>query len=214
VDAIPTTYVKNSDLTTLVTQIVNQINSGGNTVVQNYSKMVPYTVVAYFGPLSNFDAYGIGVTSLGFEKIYMCNGSNGTPDLRGRTIVGAVRNVPGGVTLDAAVDPANPNNPNWAANDKRGENTNTLISSQMPVHSHAVNDPGHLHKLSYSNAIHAKDAGSTLVLSLGTNPISPRTIADTTETSTTGITLGSTGGGQPHNNIQPSLSGYYIMYIP
>lgn len=214
VDAIPATYVKNSDLTTLVTQIVNNIIDGGDTVVQNSTRMVPYSAMAYFGPLSNFDASGKGITSLGFDKIYLCNGSNGTPDLRGRTVVGAVRNVPGG-TMDAAVDPgADPNNPDWALNDKRGENYHTLTAPEMPVHNHPISDPGHNHSLSFTNSIHAKDAGSTQVLSLGFNPINAITLNDRTGTSTTGITISSAGGSQPHINIQPSYCAYYIIYIP
>lgn len=214
VDAIPITYVKNSDLTNLVTQIVNQINGGGGTIVQNNTKLVPYIAVAYFGPLSNFDANGIGRADLGYEKLYICNGSNGTPDLRGRAIVGAIQGVPGGA-LDAAVDPAvNPNNPAWTVFGKGGATFTTLSASQIPAHTHTITDPGHNHSLTFTNATHAKDAGSTQVLSLGSNPISPVTIADRTGTSTTGITIGSFGGSQPHSNIQPSIAAYYIMYIP
>lgn len=214
VDAIPATYVKNSDLTNLVTQIVNQINGGGGTVVQNNTRMVPYTVVAYFGPLSNFDSGGSGRSELGYDKLYICNGSNGTPDLRGRVIVGAIQGVAGGA-LDAAVDPAaNPNNPAWAVNEKHGETFHSLTGSETPVHTHTITDPGHSHSLTFTNAVHSKDQGSTQVLSLGSNSISPVTISDRTGTSQTGITIGSFGGGQPHNNIQPSMAGCYIMYIP
>lgn len=214
VDAIPTTYVKLSDLTALVTQIVNNLDGGGGDVVQNNTKMVPFSVMAYFGPLSNFDASGKGVANLGFDKIYLCNGSNGTPDLRGRTIVGALKNVPGG-SLDPGVDPGvNPNNPDWAIGDRQGQAYHTLSSSEMPVHNHPLNDPGHNHTLSFTSAINAKNQGSTQVLSLGFNPTNPITIADKTGTSTTNVTISSAGGGQPHNNIQPSMAGYYIMYIP
>jgi len=206
VDAIPTTYVKNSDLTTLVTQIINNINGGGGTVVQNSTKMIPYTVVAYFGPLSNFDAGGIGIASLGFDKIYICNGDNGTPDLRGRAIVGAVRGVPGGV-LDSAVDPAN-GNPNWALNDRLGENTHTLTVAEMPTHTHGVTDPGHKHQSRYRQNM-APQSGSSTQCWANLND----QFVDTT-TTFTGITLQTTGGSQPHNNIQPSYGAYYIMYIP
>lgn len=215
ITSIPTTYVRLSDLTNLVTQIFNEINTGGDTIVQNYTKMVPYTAMPYFGPLSNFDASGIGVASLGFEKIYMCNGANGTPDLRGRAVVGAIKNVPGGGALDAAVDPiANPNNPNWALNDRLGVTYHTLSISQLPSHTHTVTDQGHQHNLTFTNYIHAKDAGSTAVLSLGSNSASAITIPDKTNTATTGITIASAGGNQPHINIQPSYGAYYIIYIP
>lgn len=209
VDAIPTTYVKNSDLTTLVTQIVNNINGGGGTVVQNYTKMVPYTMVAYFGPLSNFDANGVGVASLGFDKIYMCNGANGTPDPRGRTVVGAIRNVPGGVSLDAAIDPTvNANNPNWAVGDKAGETYHILSVAEMPTHSHGVTDPGHAHMSAYRSALLPQSGSSTQCWAGATDS------SKITSSSTTGISLQTSGGGQPHINIQPSIAAYYIMYIP
>jgi len=208
VDAIPSTYVKLSDLTTLVTQIVNNINSGGGSTPQNNAKMVPYSVMAYFGPLSNFDSGGAGISSLGFEKIYLCNGQNGTPDLRGRVIVGAIRNVPGG-GLDTAVDPAlNPNNPNWALNDKQGTAYHTLTIPQMPAHTHGITDPGDRHNFTYG-----LDSGGNR-FSSNWMKHDANTASKQTQTNTTGITINSAGGGQPHNNIQPSIAGYYIMYIP
>jgi microcystin-dependent protein len=218
VDAIPTTYVKNSDLTNLVTQIVNNINGGGGTVVQNNTKMIPYTVVAYFGPLSNFDASGIGITSLGFEKIYICNGSNGTPDLRGRVVVGAIQSVPGG-TLDAAVDPAvSPSNPNWALNAKNGSNSETLNVNQMPSHVHGVSDPGHTHHILGIMGGDNSDNNNQDRFAGGDKPNDQTGFHFTNRgacvSTTANVSILANGGGQPHNNIQPSLAGYYIMYIP
>ena len=219
VAAIPTTYVKLSDLTTLVTQIINNINGGGGTVVQNNTKMIPYTAVAYFGPLSNFDAQGVGVTSLGFEKIYMCNGANGTPDLRGRTVVGAIRNVPGGGALDAAVDPTvSPNNPNWAVNDKAGETYHTLVVPEIPSHPHTLNDPGHKHNILGIVGGDNNDNNNTIRFAGGDKPNDQSgfffTNTQACQLATTGITVNNTGGSQPHINIQPSIASYYIMYIP
>lgn len=219
VDGLPTTYVKLSDLTNLVTQIVNDINGGGGTVVQNYTKMIPYTAVAYFGPLSNFDASGIGVVSLGFEKIYMCNGANGTPDLRGRAVVGAIRNVPGGGALDAAVDPAvNANNPNWATNDKAGETFHTLTISETPSHTHTITDAGHKHNILGIMGGDNDDNNNTIRFAGGDKPNDQSgfhfTNTQACQTATTGITVNSAGGSQPHINIQPSIAAYYIMYIP
>lgn len=206
VDAIPTTYVRLSDLTNLVIQIIND-NAGS---AQFNSRMVPYVAEAYFGPLSNFSAGGIGVSALGYDKIYLCNGQNGTPDLRGRTIVGAIRNVPGG-SLDAAVDPAvSTYNPNWELSMKFGEGGHTLVIPETPAHIHTVNDPGHSHSvppgIQYDGSFSGGEGGTNDKA----QPASPKQ----TSTSTTGITLGSSGGGLPHNNIQPSMGANYIMYIP
>src|ERR1044072_462647 len=207
VSTFPTTYVKNSDLTTLVTNIVNKVNRG--TTVNVSQRLIPYAAMPYFGPLSNFDASGIGVPALGFEKIYLCNGSNGTPDMRGRVVVGAVRGVPGGGPLDAAVDPAQSAfTPNWGLGEKAGENFHTLNIAEMPTHSHGVNDPGHKHQSRYRHHM-AVQSGSSTPCWAGNDD----TWTDVTNT-TTGISIQSTGGSQPHNNIQPTIASWWIMYIP
>jgi hypothetical protein len=206
VTAIPLTYVKNSDLENLITPIVQSIISSSQSsgTPQQNAKMIPYVSYEYYGPLSNFDAQGIGVTNLGYQKVYLCNGSNGTPDKRGRVGVGAIRGVPGGA-LDAAVDPAvNPNNPNWGLNDKLGETFHTLTVNEIPSHSHQITDPGHKHSydgvgVDGRGADNAKNA-------------TPQT--KQTATAKTGITIVATGGGQGHINYQPSIAANYIMYIP
>lgn len=218
VDAIPSTYVQLSDLTNLVTQIVNEINGGGSTVAQNYAKMVPYVAYEYYGSLSNFDGTGKGLEPLGFEKVYLCNGQNGTPDKRGRVAVGAIRSVPGGA-LDAAVDPTvSTLNPNWGVNDKAGENNHTMTVPEMPTHSHPVTDPGHKHSINGQTGGDNNDNSNTTRFAGGDKGVNESgfffTNTQACQTATTGITVGNTGGGQPHNNIQPSIAAYYIMYIP
>lgn len=217
VNSFPSTYVKLSDLTNLVTQIVTNINGGGNTVIQNSTKMIPYAAMPYFGPMSNFDGTGKGVTSLGFDKIYICNGNNGTPDIRGRVVVASVRNVPGG-TLDAAVDPVNLNNPNWATNDKAGSNVHTLTLPQIPSHTHTVTDPGHKHNILGIVGGDNDDMSNVERFAGGDKPNDQSGFHFTNSTAcqpaTTGITIASAGGGQPHNNIQPSIAAVYIIYIP
>lgn len=209
VDAIPTTYVKLTDLSTLVTNIVTTINGGNTTTINISSRMIPYAAVAYFGPTANFDAGGVGVAAKGFDKIYVCNGSNGTPDLRGRVVTGAVRGVPGSLALDAAVDPSlSPNTPNWGMGDKAGECFHTLVVAEMPTHTHSVNDPGHKHQSHYRQNLAPQSGSSTLCWANQND-----TFIDTT-TTTTGITLGAVGGSQPHNNIQPTIAAWYIMFIP
>ena len=211
----PSTYVQNSDLNGLVTNIVNNIIGTGstNTIVQQNTKMVPFVAYEYYGPLSNFDISGQGITSLGYQKIYLCTGNFGTPDKRGRVAVGAIRNVPGGA-LDAAVDPANPLNPNWSLNDKAGETAHTLSTAEIPSHSHAISDPGHNHNLGAGNGVVEMDtAGHGPASGGGFDGAAP--ILSKTDGAVTGITgTNSVGGGGPHNNIQPSIAANYIMYIP
>jgi microcystin-dependent protein len=201
--AIKADYVKASQLTALIQQVLQ--NQTTTTVVQQYSKFVPYVAYPYFGPLSNFDASGKGLASLGFDKVYLCNGLNGTPDARGRTLVGAVAGVQG-AALDSSVDPSQNPGSNWSLKQKFGEGAVKLSTSQLPPHSHGVIDPGHDH--GYEGL---QDAGHPAG-SKDTNRRTP--ISKKTDKAFTGITIGLTGSGEAHNNYQPSLACYFIMYLP
>lgn len=208
VDGLPTTYVKISDLKNQVIQIIQEGNGNGVPIYKD--RLVPYVAYEYYGPLSNFDNNGKGIASLGFDKVYICNGSNGTPDRRGRVAVGAVRNIPGG-SLDSAVNPLSPSNPNtnYSVGDKFGENYVTLTTQEIPPHTHGVTDPGHDHTLPPGIQFDGTASGGES----GTDEKAPPKSAKTTS-GKTNISIQSTGGGQPHNNRQPSIAAIFIMHIP
>ena len=212
---LSTNYVRYDELDAL---IQNYLNTQPGT--SNYSnRMIPYSILPYFGSLSNFDSTGAGLGD--WNKIYLCNGNNGTPDLRGRVIVGAINGVPG-PTLGNAVNPAvSPGNPNYALGDTSyGANQVTLTEQQLASHTHpniiskSLTDPGHTHTVTGSNDDNA-DPGPYFATS-AQQPNGPRTVAS----ATTGITIDVTienkqaGGNLPHNNIQPVIATYYIIYIP
>ena len=212
---VETNYVKLSDFNALVAAYLASLPGSGT---QNYLKMVPYTVVEYYGSLANFDGTGAGISLLGFDKIYLCNGLNGTPDKRGRVGVGAIDGVPGG-PLDAEVNPSYAGNPNYALTDVGGANSVTLTTPQIPSHTHnatavSIVDEhgGHSHYISYLDKGNPGDGTSTIDVS-GPSTINTSTTL-TGITVTTGVTNDSTGGGAAHSNIQPVLACYYIMYIP
>jgi microcystin-dependent protein len=214
---VDTNYVKLADLNALIAAYIS--GTGGS--VQNYTKMVPYTAVEYYGTLSNFDGTGAGISALGWDRIYLCNGLNGTPDKRGRVAVGAILDVPGG-PLNAAVDPIYTGNPLYEIYDVLGANTIALAESNLPSHTHiatssassTVNDPGHIHYAGREN-----DFGGASG-SIGLSKNTPQNHA--TSSAVTGITVNTTvsvanayvGSNVAHANIQPVLACYYIMYIP
>jgi len=211
---VDTNYVKIADLNGLIAAYLSSLAP----VTQQYQKMVPYTVVEYYGPLTNFNAGGVGDASLGWDKIYLCNGANGTPDKRGRLPV-SVTAVPGGGAYNAAVDPGIAGNPNYVLSMTTGANNVVLDTTQIPSHTHAASvnivDPGHTHTLPdvWNEAYTGHFASG------GNFNEGPTT--DITGSSTTGltninvtVTNSSTGGGLSHNNIPPVLACYYIMYIP
>ena len=214
---VDTNYVKLADLDALIAAYL--ASQGGGSSNQQYLKMVPYVAYEYYGSLTNFDGTGAGLNAAGFYKVYLCNGLNGTPDRRGRVAVGAIQNVPG-APLDAAVNPANPGNPNYAIFNTAGANTVTLITSQMPSHSHGttvtsigtISPNPHSHTISYLNK--GAGDGSNVIGSQVSSNIKTTSSVSLSVDITTSVTNANTGGGAAHANIQPVIAAYYIMYIP
>ena len=225
---VSTNYVKVSELNSLIAAYL----SGGSTSTKLYHKMIPYTVVEFYGNLSGkFDSTGAGLGE--WEKIYLCNGNNGTPDKRGRVSVGTTTGMGGG-TLDAAVDPSNSGNPNYSLGTKYGSCMVSLNITQIPSHSHTatntVIDTGHFHYLSTVSGQTSKPAlsPSTYLASVnnegndgnyvlgGTLEALPSVGKSATSTTNISVqtSLSNIGGGLGHNNVQPSIGCYYIMYIP
>ncbi len=221
---VSTNYVALADLNSLIAAYLASIAPS-----DNYSnRMVPYAVQEYYGSLGNFDGSGAGLGL--FANIYLCNGNNGTPDKRGRIPVGAIAGVSGGA-LDPAVDPASsPFNPNYALNDTiYGTNSVILNTTQTPAHTHSITDPGHFHYTVQNTIVSGPNSpvtssfpmiqqwavggGGNLDYSLNNGNASAN--VSPTDTKSTGISVtNSTGGGLGHDNKQPSLACYYIIYIP
>ena len=225
---VDTNYVKLSDLDALIQSYLDSISAS----TQYYNKMVPYTVVEYYGVLSNFDATGAGLGD--WDKIFLCNGQNGTPDKRGRVPVGAIQLVPGGA-LNAAVNFAIPGNPNYAIGDVGGANTITLDATQIPSHTHAASPvvtDTHRHFVAADIAenlpnvansttpiIRTTNEGTYSEYSLRANTTGLDATVGRTSTGSIGsisvnVSNANTGGGLAHANIQPVLACYYIMYLP
>ena len=217
---VTTNYVKLADLDALIAAYI--ASSSGGSSNQQYLKMVPYVAYEYYGPLTNFDGSGIGFPALGFYKVYLCNGLNGTPDKRGRVAVGAIDNVPPvGMGLDPSVDPAaSPSNPNYALYSTAGSNAVTLTTAQIPAHSHlavasstaTVSPNPHSHNYAGVVSPASNTSGSATRTSEPSNKITSS--VDLSVSVATSVTVSDAGGGGSHTNIQPVIGAYYIMYIP
>jgi microcystin-dependent protein len=117
------------------------------------------------------------------------------PDFRGRTLVGAGSGM--------ALSPR-------PLGSIGGEESHTLLVTEMPAHAHAVTDPGHKH-------IYPGDAGQ--IYGSGGNRQAASYFnkeedrAGKDRSAKTGISIQSTGGGSPHNNMQPfGVVNFIIKY--
>jgi microcystin-dependent protein len=143
----------------------------------------------------------------------LCDGSNGTPDLRGRFIVSAGQ----------ANGTAGDINPNYAVNATGGQNQHVLTASEIPKHQHAMNgDNSSVSAAGGSHQHYATPSGQGLNASRGGGNAGglasdgTATIYTSTETHShpTSEFSGSTGDGstaglnnQPHEN-RPQ---YYVL---
>ena len=221
---LDTNYVRYDELDALIQAYLNASTSGAIS-----NRMVPYAVVPYFGPITFFDSSGAGTGD--WNRIFLCNGNNGTTDLRGRALTGVINGVPG-PTMSPAVDPAvSSANPNYSLFSTAGANQITLTSTQIPIHTHANTATAVSTAQPHAHSTIAKNGGSVLHSASsafyyggntwsnsGAQDIKDSGILGSTVIVDTVITLTNApapiGGGLPHANIQPVVACYYIQYRP
>ena len=215
---VDTNYVKLTDLNALIQAYLNSI-APSNLYKNN---MVPYIAYEYYGSLTGFDVTGAG--SGLFANVYLCNGSNGTPDKRGRVAVGTTDGTMAGtITMSSIVNPSTPGNPSYSLNGLAGANNVTLTTNQIPSHTHTATATStaapHNHQpasgtdfaIWTSNEANAGSGSSGHEVNATVHPSST---SNATVTVTTSVVVDPEGLGQSHNNIQPTIGAYYIMYIP
>lgn len=228
---LPNTYVALNGpggINDIINQALEDEGLIGPTTKQ-YTKMVPYVAYPWFAPSLTglFDGTGAGITSGEYENVYLCNGLNNTPDLRGRAPVGVTDGSMLGSTMDSAVNPSSSPtfNPTYALGTKVGTNFVTLGIPEIPSHTHTATavstaTPHNHDSIVYSNNKKAGNiAGSGTVgdtFDLAGSDID-RPVNKTSEevvTISTAVTINPTGQTQAHQNNQPTIGCYYIMYIP
>jgi len=223
---VTTNYVQLADLNDLIQAYLDSI--APSDLYKN--KMVPYVAYEYYGPLTGFDVTGAG--SGQWDRVFLCNGNNGTPDRRGRVAAGTTDGTMVGGALPAAVNPATAGNPNYTLAGTAGANSVTLLATQMPLHGHTATATStadsHSHFISRAGTSGPDLTGSaTLDMQAEASPDRfSYTLKSTTGIANAGITnsvtvnvntsvaIAETGGGQPHTNVQPTIGAYFIMYIP
>jgi microcystin-dependent protein len=214
------TYVKLADIDAIIQNYIG----GTSAATKFYTRMVPYVVVPFYPTSGILSKFNSGVGQDEWEKIYFCNGDNGTPDMRGRIPVGVTTGMFGSTAMDSFVTPGGLN-PNYQINSKFGRNDITLLEAQMPRHDHTatgtstatVSPNPHKHSVSLLPGGGIGNPGSAPLTQRLINPTA--TNVDTTDVSlsvsvTTNVTVGLKGNNEAHANNQPGLGLYYIMYIP
>lgn len=148
----------------------------------------------------------------------LCNGANGTPDLRNRFIIGAGSSY----------------NPSATGGSTSHTHTITvagtaLTTAQMPSHSHSISDPGHAHSISDPGHAHSMTLGNS-VLGVSSVVIPQAINAPTSNgyataangtgisviSSLTGISISANGSGQSHTHTatedaQSHMPPYYAL---
>ena len=129
-----------------------------------------------------------GVTSDIPDGWHLCDGTNGTPNLKDRFIVGAGNS--------------------YSVGDTGGSDSVTLSEDQIPSHTHEVNDPGHEHY------VYGGSSESTTRNDYAAYARTGSSYKDImTYTSKTGITIDSAGAGESHENRPPYYALAFIMKL-
>jgi hypothetical protein len=116
---------------------------------------------------------------------YLCNGSNGTPNLRDRFVVGA------GTTYAVAAT---------------GGSADAITVS----HTHTVSDSGHAHDLQKLGSAQAGSDNGGAPISASTGYSTARNLS-ATSSAATGISIQSTGSSGTNANLPPYYALCYIM---
>lgn len=118
---------------------------------------------------------------------HLCDGSNGTPDLRDRFIVGA------GST--------------YKVKDTGGEATHKLTTNEMPSHNHGFTGTAHSHTGSLSNATAASSGSHTHTMSANLTAASAGSHSHTISGGSSGGYVNIQLGGNDRNTSETSLYG-------
>ena len=162
----------------------------------------------------------------------LCNGSNGTPNLRDRFVVGAGSGYGVGATGGAATVTLTtaqmPSHNHGASTGGAGGHAHSGTTNGAGAHSHSISDPGHQHTVPTVRNGSTQSGGgdnggsnTNSISSLNGTGISINGVGDHAHSfSTSGVgdhahsvSVGNTGGEQAHENRPPYYALAFIMRV-
>ncbi|MDR1225992.1 MAG: hypothetical protein LBK47_03735 [Prevotellaceae bacterium] len=184
---------------TIAAEVVNATRGYGITPIGS--------ITMWHGSVGSFDGTGKGLPGESVDGWAICNGANGTPDLRGRFIVGAIAGVQSSSapTLASHINPSyqtdGSSNPNYRVgadetqdgNTPRGKWQHKLSVGEMPPHTHTFNNI----KPAVAGQWKSDNSGRANICNDDNQG---------NQTSTAGL-------GNPHINLPPYYAVIFIMRI-
>ena len=147
----------------------------------------------------------------------LCDGNNGTPDLRNKFVISSQSydsgqsrwetNITGtGTATGGSKDSHLPSH-------THGIDTSGNATLTDPGHNHGITDPGHSHSIDFTNTDsgfgRAEESGNGGVS--GTNSTNSNTTGISVNNNTTGITLGGSTESQGSSNLNQNLPPYFAL---
>ncbi len=124
----------------------------------------------------------------------LCNGSNGTPDLRNRFVIGAHSDT-AGVAYSTVT----------GSNTQTGGTKDAINVSHSHTATSSVTDPGHVHRSNSNGAPNGGGAGAALTTGQSNQP------GHDTLSATTGITVSTSISTEGSSGTNQNLPPYYAL---
>lgn len=221
--------------TTIGNQILSSIQSCNSQVSKSgtgasatvtFKGFVPIGgIIPYGGPTAGLFSGGLGLANTEMCGWAIANGDNGTWDMREEVPVGAGAGVMGGSTL-----PSNTNGANYGMGALVGQAFHTLVIAEIPSGSFSGSGT-HTHDIigvSVNTSTNGAGSNASFCLDVCTAipgfPLANTNCAGTANgvpvvfsgkisTATVSISGTTAGGGEPHENRQPSRALIFIQRI-
>ena len=147
----------------------------------------------------------------------LCDGSNGTPDLRNKFVISSQSYDSGDnrweTTITGTGSATGGSKDSHLPSHTHGINTSGNATLTDPGHNHGITDPGHSHAISYTNtdsgAGRSEESGNGG--QSGTNSTNSNTTGISVNSNTTGITLGGSTESQGSSNLNQNLPPYFAL---